>query len=62
MPKLDLDNANVHEHELTVENARHFIDNDGVVDDEVTSWFDEAQGDVHSGKEKEIYLVIKITK
>jgi hypothetical protein len=63
--KLDLDGTNVKEIDVTVQEVREYLDGiDGpnLSEDQITFHFDEAQGDVHSGKEPEYYIVFKVTK
>jgi hypothetical protein len=59
---LNLDNLNVFEREMTVTDARSFIDGASEQEDIVTGWFDEAQGPVATRENRETYLVIKITR
>ena len=58
---LNLNNDNVFERDMTLEEARKFIDSDLESDQMVTDWFDEVQGYVmqHGGK---AYLVIEISQ
>ena len=63
--KLDLDNSNVKEVEVTVQEIRDFIDgkdSPGLSSDIIDTWLDEAQGEVFSSAESVYYLVIKVTK
>jgi hypothetical protein len=57
--KLDLDDTNVIEFEMSVEDARKMVDGDPI-DDLITA-FDEAQGLVYTRENHVAYLVIKIT-
>ena len=62
--KLDLDNRNVFELDMSVEAARKLLDA-GIPDDlsdGLTGVFDEAQGFVFTNEGPEAFIVIKITK
>lgn len=60
--RIDLNAANVMEHELTVEEARDFVDGIPDLVERVVEWFDAAQGPVFSSERPAVYLVIKIAK
>ena len=60
MPKLDLDEVNVKEIELTVEEVNYLLDGNTLEALEID--LDQAQGDVKSEVYKEYYVVLKVVK
>lgn len=61
--KLDLDNSNVKEVEVTTKQVRDYFngaDDDDQLIVKMDTWLDEAQGAVFTDQEKEYYLVIKV--
>ena len=62
---LDLNNSNVREVEVSMQEVRDYldgIDTPNLTEEQLTSYFDEAQGPVFTGECKEYYLVFKVTK
>lgn len=57
--KLNLDDRNVFKTEMTMKQARDFLDSFETMPDDVVNVFDEAQGFVHSD-EGEAWIVIKV--
>jgi hypothetical protein len=60
--KLDLDNPNVFETDITSEALRMFIAGVEDLPDDVITAMDEAQGCVNSTESSVAYLVIKVTR
>lgn len=54
--KIDLEASNILYREMSVDVIRDDFDTD-----EVYSWLDEAQGEVFSGKQKKMYVVIEVS-
>ena len=60
--RLDLNQPNVHEVDLSVDQARQLVDEPLASLEELSTALDSAQGSVHSGEASVAYVVIKITK
>lgn len=61
MTKLDLNAPNVIEIDLTVEQVRALIDEIPAGADSIMETLDKAQGDVMTGVEEKVHIVITVT-
>jgi hypothetical protein len=63
--KLDLDNDNVKEIDVTAQEIRDYIDGidgDMLSTEKLDGYFDEAQGAVFTGEKDTYYIVFRVTK